>query len=167
MLAWLKRLLGSEPRDERLPALEREAQTLRLDLAERETALADLKAELERRRMREGERVDQAVRHQLERLMADAAAPASQLRTQAHLLHQEDRPVKAADVLAVAAQLVDALEDHGLALEGQVGETVAFDPNRHQVLGGEPPEPGQPAVVRFVGVTCNGKRLQKAGVEKT
>jgi molecular chaperone GrpE (heat shock protein) len=77
----------------------------------------------------------------------------------------EGKPVQARDVLIVARRLVRVLEDAGLTLEGQVGETIQFDPNRHEPLqsqGGI--MPGQAGVVRFVGVGFHGKLLRKAGV---
>jgi molecular chaperone GrpE (heat shock protein) len=153
--------------DERVLALEREGQSLRLKLEELEQSLASLKGELERQHSSASARVAGAVQAQVERLLADAAAPVAQLLTQAHLLEVEGKPVQAKDVLAVARRLVRTLEDSGLTLEGSIGQAVPFDPNRHEPLGaGGFPEPGQPVVVRFVGVAYQGKLLRKAGVEK-
>jgi molecular chaperone GrpE (heat shock protein) len=165
---WLNALLDKKPpegtaADERTLALEREAQDLRLKLEELERALANLKRELERQRSGAGE----AVQAQMERLLADAAAPVAQLLTQAHLLEVEGKPVQAKDVLAVAKRLVRALEGSGLTLADSVGQTVPFDPNRHEPLSAAfAPQPGQSVVVRFVGVAYQGKLLRKAGVEK-
>jgi molecular chaperone GrpE (heat shock protein) len=149
------------------PALprEREAQSLRLELQERDRVIAALTADLERLRRGEGERVAAAVRAERERLLADAAAPVAQLLTQAHLLEVEGKPLQARDVLAVARRLVRLLEDEGLTPEGRIGEAVAFDPDRHEPLGGDfAPRPGQPVVVRLVGVSWQGRVLCKAGV---
>ena len=127
--------------------------------------MANLKEELERQRSGASARVDEAVQAQMERLLADAAAPVAQLLTQAHLLEVEGKPVQARDVLAVAKRLVRTLEDNGLTLEGSVGETTPFDPNRHEPLSADAsPAEGQPVVVRFVGVAYQGKLLRKAGV---
>ena len=50
--------------------------------------------------------------------------------------------------------------------EGHIGETVAFDPNRHELLGSDIAlTPGQSAVVRIVGASYRGKVLRKVGVE--
>ena len=69
---------------------------------------------------------------------------------------------------AVARRLVRLLEDEGLTPEGRIGEAVAFDPDRHEPLGGDfAPRPGQPAVVRLVGVSWRGRVLCKAGVGPT
>ncbi len=171
MRKWLVAIFGKRPpegmaADERGLALAREAQSLRLELEERERAVANLKEELERQRNSAGAHIDEAVQAQMERLLADAAAPVAQLLTQAHLLEVEGKPVQARDVLAVAKRLVRILEDNGLTLEGSVGETVPFDPNRHEPLSANASlKSGQPAVMRFVGVAYQGKLLRKAGVE--
>src|SRR5262249_20705378 len=124
-----------------------EAQRLRLELQERDRVIAALRADLERLRRGEGERVAGAVEAHRERFLADAAGPAPQLLTQAHLPEAEGKPVQARDVLAVARRLVRLLDDEGLTPEGAVGAPVAFDPDRHEPLGGDL-APGQPAVVR-------------------
>ena len=152
--------------DGRVLELEREAQNLRLELKERERVVANLKGELERQRSGASDRVAEAVQAQVEQLLADAAAPVAQLLTQTHLLEVEGKPVQAKDVLAIAKRLVRTLEDNGLTPEGSVGETVPFDPNRHEPLSADTSlKPGQPVTLRFVGVTYQGKLLRKAGVE--
>lgn len=164
---WLKRWFSS-PQPEtagRVLALEREVQNLRLELQEREQAAARLQQDLERLRSGASTRLNQAVAAQLEQLLGDAASPVVQLVTQAHLLEVEGKPVQARDVLAVAKRLVRLLEDHGLILVGQVGQQVNFDPDQHEPLQtGANPTTGQTVVIRFVGVTYQGKLLRKAGV---
>ena len=173
MLTLLRRWLGRvrEPvaeADVRILGLEREAQSLRLELVERDQAVAHLKGELERRRSGASDRIAEAVQAQVERLLSDAAAPVAQLLTQVHLLEAERKPVQARDVLAVAKRLVRTLEDNGLTLEGSVGETVPFDPNRHEPLSADASlNCRQSVVLRFIGVAYQGKLLRKAGVEKT
>jgi molecular chaperone GrpE (heat shock protein) len=142
-----------------------ESQALRLELQERDRVIAALKGDLERLRHSASDRLAEALQAERERLLADAAGPVSQLLTQAHLLEVEGKPIPARDVLAVARRLLRLLEDEGLTPEGRVGETVAFDPNRHELLSGDIPlTPGQPAIVRIVGVACRGKILRKVGV---
>jgi molecular chaperone GrpE (heat shock protein) len=166
MPKWLDNLLARFGTDERALALEREVQSLRLELDERDRAVTNLSEELERQRSGASARVAEAVETQVEQLLADAAAPVAQLRTQMHLLEAEGKPVQARDVLAVAKRLVRTLEDNGLGLEGSVGEAVPFDPNHHEPLSaGVALTPGQPVVLRFVGVVYRGKLLRKAGVE--
>jgi molecular chaperone GrpE (heat shock protein) len=171
MLKWLKRTLtkseeAPQQTDERALGLEREVQSLRLELEEREQSLVNLKSELERHRNTESARIADAVQAQIERLMTDAAAPVAQLLTQAHLLEAESKPLQAKDVLAVAKRFIRALEDQGLKLEGSVGEAVAFDPNRHEPLNRSASiNQGQQVVTRFVGISYCGKFLRKTGVE--
>jgi molecular chaperone GrpE (heat shock protein) len=168
MPAWLDRFLGrSDGADaERLLALTREAQELRLQLEERSHQLAALHKERERQQAGEEMRVGDTVQAKVERLLAEAAGPVTQLLTQAHLLEAEGRPVQARDVLAVARRLVRVLEEEGLTLDGRPGERAAFDPNRHAPLAGEAPAPGAGVVVRFAGIGYKGRVLRKAGVDK-
>lgn len=167
MWKWLAALLGKKPTDERVLELEREVQSLRLELEERDRTVANLKEELARQRRGVNTRVTAEVQAEVERLLSGAATPVAQLLTQAHLLEVEGKPVQARDVLTVAKRLVRTLEASGLTLEGSVGETVLFDPNRHESLSVDTfLTPGQPAVVRFVGVAYQGKLLRRAGVEK-
>jgi molecular chaperone GrpE (heat shock protein) len=163
MFAFLKRWFG---RADDAVALNtpRETQALPLELHERDRTIATLKADLERLRRGEGDRVNELVSARQQQLLADLAGPVAQLLTQGHLLEVEGRPVQARDVLAVARRLIRCLEDEGLAAQGRVGETVAFDPDRHEPLSGEVPQGGQPVVVRIVGITHRGKVLRKAGV---
>ena len=166
MFNWIRALLG-KPKDASLMDLQREAQSLRLELRERDKFIADLKEELARRRSGASARVDESVQAQVEKLLADAAAPVSQLLTQAHLLETEGHPVQTKDVMAVAKRLVRVFEDNGLELAGNVGETVRFDSNHHEPLSaGASPRPGERVVLRFVGVAYRGKLLRKAGIER-
>lgn len=169
MRKWLCRLLRcqeTEAANERVLTCEREVQSLRLELEERDQAVARHKGELERQRSNTEARVTEAARAQMERLLADAATPVAQLRTQSHLLEVDGKPVQARDVLAVSKRLLRVLEDHGLTLQGNVGESAAFDPAQHEPLStASSLTPGQPVVVRFVGVAYRGQLLRKASVE--
>jgi molecular chaperone GrpE (heat shock protein) len=165
---WLSRLFGREPTDKRGLELEQEVQRLRLELAEQEQAVARLKQELERQRGSASAHVAEAVQVQVEQLLADVATPVAQLLTQVHLLEVEGQPVQAKDVLALVKRLVRTLEDNSLMLEGRVGESVPFDPDRHEPLSADvSPKAGQMVTVRFVGVAYRGKLLHKAGVEQS
>lgn len=169
MPGWLNRLLGPKegaaPAGDRLLDADREVQALRLELAEQDRALAGLKEELERRRAGESARVAEALAGRLEALAGNAAGPAVQIVTLAHL-EEEGKPVAAKDALSLARRLVRALEDQGMALEGRIGEQVPFDPNRHEPLSAETAlAPGAPAVIRVPGVSIQGKVVRKASVE--
>lgn len=158
-------LFGKRTQPEPALALEGRVQTLQLELAERERTIVTLKQELERRRLGANAEVSGAVQAQLEQLLADLAAPVAQLLTQAHLLEVEGKPVQARDMLAVSKRFVRVLQENGLSLAGQVGETVPFDPNYHEPLNAQAAlTPGQAVVIRFVGVVYQGKVLRKAGV---
>ena len=147
---------------ERILELEGELQSLRLELTAQRRTTDQLKLELERQRGGETARLATA---QIEKLLQDVATPVSQLLTQTHLLKVEGRPVQANDVLAIVARLVRALEDHGLTIEGVIGHSVAFDPNRHEPLSMEEElEPGQAVIIRLVGLAYRGKLLRRAGV---
>lgn len=162
---WFKRSLTAQPQDdERLLALERQVQNLRLELAERQQLADKLKQELERQRNSD-DRITSAVQAQVEQLLTYAAAPVTQLLTQSYLL-EAGKPLQAKDVLALAKRLIRALEDSGLTLMGSVGETVYFDSNLHDPLSDSTPLLlGDPVVVKFVGVSYQGKVIRKAGVE--
>jgi molecular chaperone GrpE (heat shock protein) len=153
---------------QRLVALEREAQALRLDLAERERTIAVLSADLERARKATQDRTTTEVDARFQRLLADLAAPLVQIATQVHLVEVEQRPVAANDILAIARRLLRTLEDHGLRLDGPVGAAAPFDPAHHELLaGGAAPTPGEPIVIRFAGTSYRDIVLRKAGVERT
>jgi molecular chaperone GrpE (heat shock protein) len=165
---WLERLLGgaraqdAEEPKERVLALEREVQRLRLDLAAAEERAERLRRSLERQQGDAGARVEA----RMEQLLSSVAAPVAQLLTQAYLVEREGRSVPTRDVLTVARRLVRALEDAGLTVEGQVGQRESFDPDRHAPLSANANlSRGQPVVVRFAGVTYGGRWLRKAGVE--
>lgn len=170
MLSTLKQWFGRSPttqpqEDERLLALERQVQNLRLELAERNQLADKLKQELERQRKGESDRLANAVQTKVEQVLSDTAAPVTQLLTQTYLL-SEGKPVQAKDVLVVAKRLIRALEDNGLTLTGSVGETASFDSNLHEPLSASTSlTPEIPVVVKFVGVSYQGKVIRKAGVE--
>ena len=161
MLNWIKSLFARQP----VSISENEVQALKLELAERDRLITQLKADLERQRQQAEARGAKSVQSQLEQLFAEVATPVSQLQTQAHLLEAENRPIQARDVLTVARRLVRALEDQGLTLENRVGEQVSFHPDLHEPLAGSVPARGKPVIVCFAGVAFRGKLLRKAGIE--
>ena len=129
--------------------------------------MANLKGEAQRQRSAEEARLTAAVRTQVEQFLTAAATPVAHVLTQAHLLEVDGKPIQAHYVLAVAKRLVRILQDHGLTLEGQVGEALAFDPNRHEPLSTEAAlQAGEAVVVKFVGVSYGGAVLKKAGVAR-
>jgi molecular chaperone GrpE (heat shock protein) len=168
MAGWLSRFLGRSDSGsadaERLLALERTVQDLRLQLEERTRQLATLQEERERQRTTDEARVADALRTTRERIFTAAAAPVTQLLTQAHLLEVKGKPVQPRDLLAVARRLVRVLEDEGLTIEGRMGDRVTFDPTRHTADGDMLPGKGQTVVVCFPGVSYQGRILQRPTV---
>ena len=84
MPGWLARLLGrgtTADADERLLALEREAQGLRLQLQEHAARMTALRQERDRLRDGEEARVAEAVRGRLEGLLTEAAGPVAHKHT--------------------------------------------------------------------------------------
>src|SRR3954469_20738946 len=93
--------IGRAADDSRL-ALEKQAQGLRLELGERDRALADLRRQLEQLQAGERDRLAQALKAQMERVLAASATRIAQLNTQGYLIDVEGKPVAARDVLASA-----------------------------------------------------------------
>ncbi len=146
--------------------LQKETQALRMDLQASQQAVANLKQENERLRLRQDQLIAETVETRLSGLFGDLAAPASQVLTQSDLLEKEGKPVQARDVLSVARRMVRALERYGLVFSGQVGDQVPFDPNQHTPINEvTQPQPGQPVTIRFRGVAYQGKTIHKAIVE--
>lgn len=154
------------PREEELLALSQQLQSARLELEAAQRALNALTIEMEMLRARQGEQVRESAGTQLEAVLKDAAGPSAQLITQAYLLEQQGKPVQARDILNVARRLLRALEKHGLTIEGQPGDSVAYDPDRHTPLSADSSlHPGQPVTVRIPGASLSGKVLARAAVE--
>ncbi len=152
--------------NEGLLAQAGEAQRLRLELEERERQLELLKNEVARLRVNAQELTDAARSAQMERLLADSAAPVAQLMTQAYLLDVQGRALQARDVLAVTRRLVQVLEEQGMQVVGKIGEIQPFDPDRHEPMAsGLSIEPGSPVTVRFVGIAYRDHLLKKMGIE--
>jgi molecular chaperone GrpE (heat shock protein) len=167
---WIDRLSSRQkpekPTDEGLLAQAGEAQHLRLELEERERQLELLKNEVSRLRVSAQELTETARSAQMERLLADSAAPVAQLMTQAYLMDVQGRPLQARDILAVTRRLVQVLEEQGMQVMGKIGEIQPFDPDRHEPMAsGLPIEPGTPVTIRFVGIAYRDHLLKKMGVE--
>jgi molecular chaperone GrpE (heat shock protein) len=157
---------GPSDQPARLLDLQKENQSLRMDLETSQQSIATLKQEIERLRLRQDQVIAETVESRLSGLFSDLAGPASQILTQADLLEGQAKPVQARDVLSVARRMVRALERQGIAFAGQVGEQVIFDPNQHTPINeAVQPQAGQPVVIRFAGVTYRGKIIYKAIVE--
>ncbi len=147
-------------------SLQKENQSLRMELDSSRQSIAALKQEIERLRLRQEQVIAETVDAQFARLFGELAGPTSQILTQADLLEKQGKPVQARDVLSVARRIPRALERYGIQYAGQVGEQVAYDPNHHTPINESvQPQAGQAVTVRFAGVTYQGKTVYKAIVE--
>ena len=142
MKNWLTNLFSQHPKPSDSPRqasdelldIQKEVQTLRIELESSEQMVMNLKQEIERLRSRQDQLLQETVDLPIRSLFNDLAAPASQILTQADLLENQGKPVQARDILSVARRMIRALERQGVSFEGQVGEQVPFDPNRHTPL---------------------------------
>jgi len=176
MLRWIKRLLklkarfaarelSSEQKRDDLLTLESEAQSLRLNMEEKNRKIANLRGEIERLREGEEARITQAVRGQVEELITDAASPIVQLLTQGRLL-ETGKDIQVKDVLFVAQRLLRLLEDMGLEIYSGAGETLEYNPSLHEPFGGATITLGKRVVVVFPGIRYSGKVVRKAAVSE-
>jgi len=167
MSNWLSKLFRPQTAQEDSPDLldlEGQSQALRLELAESQRARILLGEQLEQMRRRADAQAQERSQVRMQALLAEVAAPVSQLLTQVHLLETQGIAVESRDVLAVVKRLLQGLEAQGVTLEGEIGERAPFDPDLHEPLGGPAPETGQPVVIRFVGLAYQDRLIHKAGV---
>ena len=142
----------------------REMAHLRQRIQELEAHLEQARRHAEYARQTEHARAIAAADATLETLLTELATPLSHLHAQLHLAEQGALPPDAP--LKTARQLIRALEAWEVQLEGTIGATEPYDPERHMPLSAESePRVGQPVQVRLAGVLYKGKRLRKAGVE--
>jgi hypothetical protein len=88
------------------------------------------------------------------------------LMTQAQLHRSGTVQVRVGDVVAVGTRLMGSLRAAGVDTLGELGEEVAFDPDRHDPLSATgAPEVGVPVRIRVVGLSYQDRVLRRAGVE--
>ncbi|REJ91788.1 MAG: nucleotide exchange factor GrpE [Planctomycetota bacterium] len=144
----------------------RKLRTLELDLADRNNLISELRKDLEQTRAKTQVKIDLAINSNSEKMIAELAAPVSQLLTQVYLHETIGKDVQIDSVFAVSRRLVRVLSEFGLQIQGEVGETVQFDPNYHQPLSRDHSiQSDEAVVVRFAGIGFDNKVIQKAGVE--
>lgn len=163
--AWRALLGRRSPREfaatDEASALKRRLGSIEMELNEaRETAA------VQRLRLEQLESVCSAdAGNSLEQLFADLAAPVSQLRMQASLMAR-GREVSGRSVMALASQVAETLENHGLEPIGVTGEELAFDPAICQPLNaGVTFGPGHAVLIKFIGYRYNGRILRRALVD--
>lgn len=99
-------------------------------------------------------------------LVESIGASLAQLMTQAHLHRTGTVQVRVDDVVAVGTRLMRSLRAAGVDTLGELGEEVAFDPDRHDPLStAGAPEVGVPVRIRVVGLSYRDRVLCRAGVE--
>ncbi|TDD87949.1 hypothetical protein E1293_06935 [Actinomadura darangshiensis] len=148
--------------------LRRELREARLELAERDRSVERLRADLTRAREGAEEGARQRTRADVERLVTTIGAPLVQLSTQARLHRSGSAQVRTDDVVEVGARLLRLLRDAGVDTVGEPGTARPFDPDRHEPLSAEAaPAPGEPVLVRVIGLSFDGRVVRKAGVEPT
>lgn len=150
-------------RKTQLQELEKDRQTLHLTVTEQQRQIRQLKQEIGRLRSSAHQELQEIVDAKMENLLQAIATPVTQLFTQAHLLKQ-NKPVAATDIMSVAMRLLHTLQDIELEVIGNVGDTMQYDMNVHDVLVGEPPVEGTPVVIKFVGIKRRQKIVRKVGV---
>ena len=146
--------------------LERQLQECRLALAERDRSVQRMRAELDRaRNSSEGEATERG-RAEVGQLVDSMGASLVQLMTQAQLHRNGTVQVRVDDVVAVGTRLMRSLRAAGVDTLGELGEEVAFDPDRHDPLSTTgAPEAGVPVRIRVVGLSYQDRVLRRAGVE--
>ncbi|GEC08531.1 hypothetical protein SSP24_61860 [Streptomyces spinoverrucosus] len=160
----LRRLLPGRT-DETL-RLRSELRQARLEIAERDRTVERLRAELARARAGAEEGALQRTRADLEQLVTTIGSPLVQLSTQAHLHRSGTAQLRTGDVVEVGTRLLRLLRDVGVDTVGEPGAAQPFDPDLHEPLSATvAPAPGEPVLVRVVGLSCDGRIVRKAGVD--
>jgi molecular chaperone GrpE (heat shock protein) len=153
--------------NERLLGLERDLQTVRLELEETKLLLNATRHDLDLLGRQSEESKAHDVRGQLERLFRALAGPATQLMAQNYMLNVRGRPLKAQDIQASCNRLLGILQNHGLEIQGTIDQTVHFDQDFHEPLAlDEAVKHGDEVVIRMSGISYHGKVLRRAAVTK-
>lgn len=142
-------------------SLRKRLSELGLELAEARDMLAAQQSRLEELADAEDDEPTEV----LGALVSRIAAPLSQLRMQASLL-ESGKEISGRSVMALAAQVVGALESAGLEPIGAAGQEIPFDPQTCEPMAsGRAFRPGDLVLVRFVGYVYQGAVVRKAIVD--
>jgi molecular chaperone GrpE (heat shock protein) len=151
---------------EDLLKLQSEIKALQLDLHDREKKIEQLSQELERTRLNQKDLLKENSTAVLEDLYTSLAPAIVQLVTQNHLVNEKNKAIQSRDVLLITDRLIRALEQNGLKVNGQPGQLTHFNPDVHIPLSTASSfQSGQMVLIRFVGISYQGKIIRKAGVE--
>lgn len=172
MSNWMKNLFSngdpnpSQGADDDVHALMNQNQTLKMEIAERDRQINQLKDRLDAIENQQTAAGLDRTSARIEAIFHEASSAVSQLLTQAYLLENENKPVQAADILQVARRIIRAMERNGLVIEGQPGSTALYNPSYHSPLTTTTHiAEGQSVTIRLAGISYQGKILSKAGVE--
>jgi len=152
---------------ERLMQSERELQAMRLELEEKERALRSAQHDLGVQQKQMESALAAMTQARTEQMFSELAAPVAQIVTQSYLFATENKLLQPKDVIAAAKRIVACLKNHGLQLEGEVGEICGFDGDLHEPLSlDESVQAKEPVMVRMVGISYQGKILRRAAVTR-
>jgi len=147
--------------------LQRETQSLKLELEERDKMLAAAHNDLSVLQKNAESQTDRMIRERMEQLFVDLGAPLAQAVTQDYLSSAQGKTIQPKDLLAVTRRFVGCLKSHGLELMGTIGEATDFDPKIHESLSlDEKIEQGERVTIRMVGLSFMGKILRRIAVSR-
>jgi len=138
---------------------------LQMELQRKEEETDRLREEYQRQEAGAKQEADLSIQATLAKVMRELANPLSQLAAMRQRLN-EDKDVRAEDVLKVAASMERSLAEHGLEPVGQIGQHMAFDPSIHQRMSGGDVTEGAPIYIRFPGYRYNDETALKAMVTR-
>lgn len=151
----------------RAKELEREIQSLRLELSEQAVQLNAAKHDLNLYRKESESKVSRDIHEQQRKQYEELAGPIAQLTTLDHLLHSQGKELQPKDILVVANRFIRILQKYGLNLDGSIGEITSFDRNLHEPLSTEEDIAlGEMVMIRMVGVSYQGTVLRRASVTR-
>jgi molecular chaperone GrpE (heat shock protein) len=152
--------------NDNLLSLQNVIKALQLDLHDREMKIEQLSQELERLRSNQKDILSENAKATVETLYRNLASTIVQLVTQNYLSKAQNIAIQPKDILLITERLIRTLEQNGLKLLEQPGQQIKFDPNVHLPISAASSFlPGQLVIVRFVGISYQGKILRKVAVD--
>jgi len=143
---------------------------LRGDYASETSELLFLRSELERLKA-EREQLDRnSAARCYTRLFQESSSPLSQLILQVYVAQKPENTLTASDVLVHIKKVLSIFEQHGMTVLGRPGETVALDPNLHELASpGCHIDQNTSVCVRFPGIGYGSTVIRKAlvGLEES
>ncbi len=168
---FLNKLHSQPESEENILALQAENQRLRLDLEQAQTQVKRLQEALLHQQSGQANEQAASLQARFTALLAELGSPAAQFLTQIYLLEKQGKEIQARDTLAIARSLLRVLGNVGVEVSEEPGETVAYNPDNHHLLGANHmAQSGQVVLVRTPGLVYRKsgqgvQRLVKAGVQ--